>query len=49
MLKKYLDKLEFNEICNRLSLYCKTILGKNMALNLEPINDEEKIKQYINE
>ena len=49
MLKKYLDKLEFNEICNRVSLYCKTVLGKDMALNLEPISDEEKIKKYINE
>ncbi len=49
MLKKYLDKLEFNEICNRVSLYCKTILGKDMALNLEPINDKEKIEKYINE
>ena len=49
MLKKYLDKLEFNEICNRLALYCKTILGKDMVLNLEPINDKEKIEKYINE
>ena len=49
MLKKYLDKLEFNEICNRVSLYCKTILGKDMALNLEPISDKEKIEKYINE
>ena len=49
MLKKYLEKLEFNEICNRLSLYCKTILGKEMALNLEPICDEEKIRKYLEE
>ena len=49
MLKKYLDKLEFNEICNRLSLYCKTNLGKDMALNLDPINDKKIIERYFSE
>ena len=49
MYKKYLEKLEFSEIKNRLSLYCKTYLGKDMVYNLEPICDEIKIKKYLNE
>ncbi len=49
MIKKYLEKLEFNEICNNLSTYCKTFLGKNMALSLEPIIDVGKINKYLEE
>ena len=49
MIQKYLKKLEFNEICKKLSLYCKTVLGKEMALNLEPICDEVKIKKLLEE
>ncbi len=49
MLKKYLDKLEFNEIVERLSTYCYTYVGKNIANNLEPYSDLNKITKYLNE
>lgn len=49
MEKKYLDKLEFNVITEKVSNYCNTSLGKNIALNLKPFNDVEKIQNFLNE
>ena len=33
---KYLEKLEYNLIKEKLASFCKTYLGKNKALRLEP-------------
>ena len=49
MEKKYLDKLEFNIITEKVSNYCSTFLGKNIALKLEPFIDAEKIENFLNE
>ncbi len=49
MLKKYLNKLEFNEIRGKLSTYCQTFVGKNIADNLEPYTDVDKINKYLSE
>ncbi len=49
MLKKYLNRLEFNEIRGKLSTYCQTFVGKNIADNLEPYTDVDKINKYLSE
>ncbi len=49
MEKKYLDKLEFNIITEKVSNYCSTFLGKNIALKLEPFIDAKKIENFLNE
>lgn len=49
MLKKYLDKLEFNEITRMLSTYCYTYVGKHLASSLEPFTDSDKINKYLDE
>ncbi len=49
MIDKYLNKLEFNEIRNKLSLYCNTFIGKNIANDLMPYSDKEKVFRYTEE
>ena len=44
MKNKYYEKLEFNEILNRLSTFCDTDVGKNFALNLLPSNDAKQVE-----
>ncbi len=40
MIKKYLDKLEFNKICEILKGYSTTYIGKDLITNLHPIVDK---------
>ena len=44
MKNKYYEKLEFNEILNKLSTFCDTDVGKNFALNLLPSNDAKQVE-----
>ena len=43
------EKLEFNEILKILSTFCKTYIGKNMALTLIPDNNAEIVQNLLNE
>ena len=49
MNKKYLEKIEFPKICEILSNYCKTYIGKDMALNLLPYTLEKDIAKAQNQ
>ena len=49
MLKKYLEKLEFNKIIETLTKYAKTYIGKNYCSNLQPSSDKNKILKALNE
>lgn len=49
MNKYNLEKLEFYKIINDLSNYCITSIGKNLALNLLPSNNKEKIISLLQE
>ena len=49
MNKTYLDKLEFNQIINKLSSYCVTFKGKELAQNLIPSNEKNKVTNMLNE
>ena len=44
---KYLDKLEYNQILKILASYCKTYIGKNLALNLMPYNNVNIVKKNL--
>lgn len=45
----YLDKLEFNNIKERLANFTYTIYGKELALNLEPSSSKIKVKGMLDE
>lgn len=47
MKQSYLNKLEYNKILEILSNYCKTYIGKNIAINLQPSNDIEDVKNKL--
>ena len=47
MKTKYLEKLEFNKIKEILSSYTVTFLGKNLALNLEPLPNRKEIEKAL--
>ena len=49
MKQKYLDKIEFPKICEILSTYCKTYIGKDMALSLLPYSAENEIKKALSQ
>ena len=49
MNQNYLNKLEFNEILEKLSTYCHTYLGKELALSLLPSNDKQEVKKMLSE
>ena len=43
MDQKYLEKLEFNKIKEILSSFAITYLGKDLALNLSPMDNKKDI------
>ena len=46
---KYLEKLEYNLIKEKLASFCKTYLGKNKALRLEPVINPDLVQRYLDE
>ena len=44
MNQTYLNKLEYNQILERLKTYCHTYIGKELAGNLKPSNQKEEVK-----
>lgn len=40
---KYLEKLEFNRICEKLEEFAKTYIGRNICLNLMPLENQNEI------
>lgn len=49
MKNKYLDKLEYTKILDKLSNYAHTYIGKNMCKNLIPSNNKENVKKSLAE
>lgn len=47
MFKKYLDKLEFGAITNKLLKYSDTYVGQNIINNLEPYSDPARVQRYL--
>ena len=45
----YLKKLEYDQILQKLSEYCHTYIGKEIALNLEPSSDKEMVRRLLKE
>lgn len=42
-----LTKLEFNKILEILSTYCKTYIGKNLCMQIQPSNETETVKTLL--
>ena len=49
MIKKYLDKLEYNTISDMLLQKCFTYIGKELAKKLHPFTDYESIQKALQE
>ena len=49
MSTNYLEKLEFNKILEILSNFCNTYVGRNLALNLMPSNEENQVQHLLAE
>lgn len=49
MLQKYLDKLEFNVIIDKLSLYAHTFIGREIIQNLQPLCEKETVQKTLDE
>lgn len=49
MIKKYLDKLEFNIIVEQVANNCHTFIGKTIANKLEPSENSEKVFNMLSE
>ena len=49
MNSNYLEKLEYNKILEKLSSFCLTYIGKNMALNLLPSNKKIEVENLLKE
>ena len=49
MDKKTLNTLEYNEIKNKIEKLCKSKLGKSIANKLEPMINEDEIRQSLDE
>ena len=49
MNKKYLDKIEYSKILEILSSFAVTSVGKEFALNLNPVSSLEEAKMLIEE
>ena len=49
MNTRYIAKLEFNQVLEKLSNYCSTKLGKELAFNLQIYNDVNIVKQKLAE
>ena len=47
--RNYLDKLEFNQIQEKLESFCLTYIGKNLAKELTPSSDKEKVGDMLAE
>ena len=47
MNQTYLKKLEYNQILQKLTTYCHTYIGKNIAENLLPSNQKEKVADEL--
>lgn len=45
----YLNKLEYNQILQKLSTYCHTYIGKEHSLELLPSNKEQTVKLLLTE
>ena len=45
----YLEKLEYNKIIEKLSLYCSTYIGKAFAGELKPSSKKEQVQKMLNE
>ena len=43
MIEKYLNKLEFNKICENLQSYAITYKGKQLAIELKPFSNKNEI------
>ena len=48
-MKNCYYKLEYDKILQILSTYCKTDIGKNIALNLLPSNNSLEVKHLLKE
>ena len=46
---KYLEKLEFNKIIEKLKGFCCTYRGKELANTLTPTNQKEIVEKLLNE
>jgi dsDNA-specific endonuclease/ATPase MutS2 len=46
---KYIEKLEYSSILDKLSSYCITDYGKNLCLNLRPSSNKEQVLNLLNE
>ena len=49
MDKKTLNTLEYDEIKNKIEKLCKSKLGKSIANKLEPMIEEDEIRQNLDE
>ena len=49
MNQTYLNKLEYNQILQKLTTYCHTYIGKNLAFNLLPSNQKEVVANTLAE
>ena len=49
MNQTYLNKLEYNQILQKLTTYCHTYIGKNLAINLLPSNKKETVSNTLAE
>lgn len=47
MNSKYLEKLDFNKVCEKLEKYSKTYIGKDICLNLLPLDSEKEIAKAL--
>lgn len=48
-MEKYLNKLEYNKILEKLASHCKTYIGKDTALNLKPVSNTDKVSNLLDE
>ena len=49
MLQKYLDKLEYNKIVDKVIDYCSTYIGADYVSNMLPSNDKDTVKRLLEE
>lgn len=49
MNQTYLNKLEYNQILQKLTTYCHTYIGKKLVTNLQPSNQKEVVSNALAE
>ncbi|HCC04267.1 MAG TPA: hypothetical protein DEP51_05370 [Clostridiales bacterium] len=49
MNKMSLEKLEYDKILEKLSLFCNTYIGKNLALQLLPLTTKDEVEHALQE